>query len=75
MVRYEKQKKTNKNSNAKCKCQKTIVESSLVAQWVKDLVLSWLWLKSRMWGRFKPSPGKNCSLEPWQKKKKKQQQL
>ena len=30
----------------------TILRSSLVVQWVKDLALSLLWLRSQIWCRF-----------------------
>ena len=48
--------------------------SSLVAQWVKDLALSLLWLGSLMWCGFHPWPGNFCTLweQPKKKKKKKE---
>ena len=45
--------------------------SSLVAQWVKDLALSLLWLGSLMWCGFHPWPGNFCTLWEQPKKKKK----
>ena len=39
--------------------------SSLVAQWVKDPVLSLLWLRSLLWGRFDPWPRNVCMLQMW----------
>ena len=47
--------------------------SSLVAQWVKDLGLSPLWLWSLLWFRFDPWPGNVYVLwaQPKKKKKKK----
>ena len=46
-------------------------QSCSVAQWVKDLVLSLLWLCSMLWCGFNPWPG-NVTMPPeWQKKKKK----
>ena len=37
-------------------------QSSLVAQWVKDLALSLLWLGSLLWHRFHPWTGKFSML-------------
>jgi len=38
-----------------------------VAQWVKNPVLSLLWLGSLLWPRFDPWPGNFCMLQPWPK--------
>ena len=43
--------------------------SSLVAQWVKDLVLSLQWLRSILQYRFNPQPRGSCM--PWVQQKKK----
>ena len=43
---------------------------SLAAQWVKDLVLSLLWLKSLLRHGFEPWPGNFCMPQAWPKKKK-----
>ena len=39
--------------------------SSLVAQWVKDPVLSLLWPESLLWCRFNPWPGNFNMLQAW----------
>ena len=39
--------------------------SSLVAQWVKDLVLALLALRLLLWRRFKPWPKNFCMLQAW----------
>ena len=44
---------------------------SLVAQQIKDLVLSLLWLRSLLWHRFDPWPRKFCMLWVWPKTNKK----
>ena len=49
----------------------TTAWSSLVAQPVKDPVLSLLWLKSLMWHRFNPWPQKLLHVGGTAKKKKK----
>ena len=45
--------------------------SSLVAQWVKDLALSPLWLRSLLQHRFGPWPGNFCMPQVQPKGKKK----
>ena len=45
--------------------------SSLVAQWVKDLALSPLWLRSLLWCGFDPSPRNVCMPQLQPKKGKK----
>ena len=42
-----------------------------MAQWVKDLVLSLLWLGSLLWHGFNPWPGNFRMPQVWPKKKKK----
>ena len=42
-----------------------------MAQRVKDLVLSLLWLWLLLWRRFDPWPGNFHMPQAWQKKKKK----
>ena len=42
--------------------------SSRVAQWVKDLALSLLWLGLLLWCRFDPWPGNFCRPWVWPKK-------
>ena len=41
----------------KCPIKTIVLRSSLVAQWVKDLALSLLWLRPLKWCRFDPWPG------------------
>ena len=36
-----------------------------MAQWVKDLVLSLLWLGSLLWNWFDPWPWNFCILQGW----------
>jgi len=50
---------------------KDVLGVPLVAQWVKDLALSLLWLRSQLWCGFDPSPWNLCRLWLWPKKKKK----
>ena len=45
------------------------LKSSLVAHWVKDLVLSLLCLGSLQWRGFGPWPWNFCKPQPWSKKK------
>ena len=47
--------------------------SSLVAQWVKGLVLSLLQLRSLLWQGFSSSP-KDFQMLPWMPKKKKKKE-
>ena len=42
-----------------------------MVQWVKEPVLSLLWLGSLLWCRFSPWPRNFCMPWVWQKKKKK----
>ena len=42
-------------------------QSSLVAQGIKDLVLSLLWLGYLLWRRFDPWPGNFFMLQGWPK--------
>ena len=46
----------------------TKLESSLVAQWVKDLALSLLWLRSLLCQGFRPWPRNFHLLQMWPKK-------
>ena len=48
---------------------KSTVRSSLVAQRVKDSVLSLQWLVSLLWCGFNPWPGNFCMQRVWQEKK------
>ena len=48
--------------------KRTFFWSSLAAQWVKDLALSLLWLKSLLWYRFNPWSRKFCMPWAWPKK-------
>ena len=49
-----------------------ILWSSLVAQWVKDLVFSLLWLRSLLWHRFDSRPKiSTCCGHRGKKKKEK----
>ena len=41
-----------------------------MVQWVKDLGLSLLWLRSLLWHGFDYWPGDCCMLQEWPKKKK-----
>ena len=52
--------------------KKELILSSLVAQWVKDLAVSVMWLGSVLWHgpRFDPWPGNFCMLWVQPKKKK-----
>ena len=50
--------------------QKWLRWSSQMAQWVKDLALSLLWLWLLLWGRFNPWPGNFYMPWAWPKKKK-----
>ena len=50
--------------------KQTRVRSSLVAWWVKDLVLSLLWLGSLLWRRFSPWPRTFCMLQAQPKQNK-----
>ena len=50
------------------------MRSSLVAQWVRDPVLSLLWLESLPWHRFDPWP-RELSHDEGQAKKKKARDL
>ena len=43
---------------------------SFVAQWVKDLELSLLWLWLQLWSGFNSWPRNFCMPSVWQKKKK-----
>ena len=45
-------------------------QSSLVAQWVKDLTWALLWLWLLPWLRFHPWPRKLHMMQVWQEKKK-----
>ena len=49
--------------------------SSLVVQWIKDLVLPLLWLRSLLWHRFDPWPGNCHMLREWPEMKNKQKAL
>ena len=42
-----------------------IIGSSLVVQWVKDLVLSLQWLRSLLWYVLDPWPRNFCMLWAW----------
>ena len=50
---------------------KSRMRSSLVAQWLKDLVLSLLWCRSLLWRRFNPWPRNFHAPQHGKKKKKK----
>ena len=39
-----------------------------MAQWVKDLALSLLWLWLQLWHRFDPRPGNFCMPWVWPQK-------
>ena len=54
---------------------KTLLWHSPVAQWVKDPVLSLLWLGSLLWCRFDPWTRNFCILWAWPKKKKKKKRI
>ena len=47
-----------------------MARSSLVGQWVRDLVLL-LWLRSLLWRGFNACPGTFPMPQAWPKKKKK----
>ena len=55
------------SKNLFVKFQFTKSGSSLEAQWVKDLVLSLLWLGSQLWYEFDPWPG-NFMMQDGKKK-------
>ena len=44
--------------------------SSLVVQWVKELVLTLLWLRLLLWRRFDPQPRNFRMARVWPKKEK-----
>ena len=46
-----------------------------MVQWVKDPVLSLLWLGSLVWCGFGPWPRNFCVLQAWPKGKKKKMSL
>ena len=46
------------------------IGSSLTAQWVKDLMLSLLWLRQLLWHKFNPWPGNFHMLHVWPQKNK-----
>ena len=50
---------------------KSLFWSSLVALWVRDLVLSLLWLELLVWRGFDPWPRNHCLQWVWPKTKKK----
>ena len=50
---------------------KSLFWSSLVALWVRDLVLSLLWLELLLWRGFDPWPRNHCLQWVWPKTKKK----
>ena len=50
---------------------KKALRSSLVGQWVNDLALSLLWLRSLLSYGFEPWPGNLCMPQAWPKEKKK----
>ena len=49
-------------------------KSSLVAQWVRYLVLSLLWLKLGLWHRFDPWPENFCKPQVQPKKKERERE-
>ena len=44
----------------------------MVAQWVKDLVLSLLWFSLLLWHKFNPWPGNFCMLQAEGKEREKE---
>ena len=48
---------------------RSLLQESLVLQWVKDLALSLQWLGLLLWHRFDPWPGNFYMLWAWLKKK------
>ena len=52
-----------------CSLSQRKLRSALAVQQVKDLVLSLLWLRSKLWHRFDPWPWNFHMPWAWQKKK------
>ena len=48
---------------------RSLLQESLVLQWVKDLALLLQWLDLLLWHRFDPWPGNFYMLWTWLKKK------
>ena len=53
-----------------CSLSQRKLRSALAVQQVKDLVLSLLWLRSKLWHRFDPWPWNFHMPWAWQKKKR-----